>query len=339
MLRNLLNRMRRIIFRVVARVVGASNLAVLLSLSALLVSWSIYQNQDTHHAWGRISSHMPGNSGIRDALEYLNNKGADLQNIDLRPIAEAYAGEEDNLVYVHGVNLNHADLTHAWLNKTDFSNAKFIGAILTNVFADEAVFTKADFTKAMLKGAKFRKTNLRYVTMINAMASGLYLDEATAIGAKFDQSKMMKSSLYKILAPSSSFLHVNFGEAQLQRGRFNGSTFEDAIFSKTDVSDAHFRNANLSGADFSTAVGLDLATLKGAWTWNDKLPRFSPSTAQPLMKYGITIYFMSCREKWLSRVKTQTANALRSEVTPKALFRPPDDPSCITTKDTHAPDN
>ena len=211
MLQIFLNRMRRIIFHLTQHVFGqASILALIVSLSALLVSWSIYQNQDTHYAWGRISTHMPGNSGIRDALEYLNNRGADLKNIDLRPIAEAYAGEEDNLVYVHGVNLNHANLTHAWLNKTDFSNSKFISATLTKVFADEAVFTKADFTNAILNGAKFRKTDLRYVTMINAIASGLYLDEATAIGAKFDESKMMKSSLYKFFAPSSSFLHVKF---------------------------------------------------------------------------------------------------------------------------------
>ena len=102
-----------------------SLVAVFFSACSLWVSTSILKNQLTQFAWGRLSIHMPGNTGSGPALSFLHERGEDLRFIDLRPFGQAYAADhdsEDNLARVLVRDMSRANLSDAWLGRTDFTN-------------------------------------------------------------------------------------------------------------------------------------------------------------------------------------------------------------------------
>ena len=331
-----------------------SVLAVILAGSSLWVTYSIYQNQITHFAWGRLSTHMPGNSGIGGALNFLYDKDEDIRFIDLRPFGQAYAADgetesQENLARVVSVNMSEADLTGSWLDNTHFSESDFAKAILKNVHAHKAVFENVDFTNAVLTegdfdSAKFRSVDFTGATLEKGVFSGAVLDSATlakanasevnlqgatAWGVVFDDAIMMWANLTKILGQSSSFKSADLSNAYLIDGEFSYSLFSYADLSDAYLYGANFAGANLSGVRFVGAKGLETAKLGDSWVWENDLPVFSTDTMEAIEKYGIVVYKDSCKEMWQEQVKEKLDVRSDEQVDLVDVYRPPSNADCL----------
>ena len=296
-----------------------SGASFVIAVVLLVVSWSIHSNQGLHYSWGRVSSHVPGNSGVAGALEYLRARGEDLRWIDLRPVSPARAGETaDALAIVREVNPSGARLREAWFDGTDFSSAVLRDVDLTRARMRRARFAEADLSGAVLEGARFNDSDLSRVTMIGAEADGVFLRDATLRAARFDGSSMTGARLEGVDALGASFAGADLSGAWLKNGTFRGADFagarlagtdltygdlEEASFAGADLSDARlvratvwgadFSHANLSGADFSRIREAEDAEWDGAWAWSDRPP-------VSLEDAGIeaVLYDPGCRGEW-----------------------------------------
>jgi Pentapeptide repeats (8 copies) len=156
---------------------GLERWGIPLALGALLMSLVTYCSdyidrveERRVQAWQLLLATAPGNSGKREALEYLNKDVTLLWIIPLKPRTEltgiklgAYSGKDQSGAWVGGVylrgvqlpsanlrsaQLNGADLTGANLSDTDLGGADLQGAILEDAHLKGSVLSGADLTGA-----------------------------------------------------------------------------------------------------------------------------------------------------------------------------------------------
>ena len=200
-------------------------------------------------AWQLIATTFPGNSGKREALEYLNNEDGwlciewlwkkcaivhkrrtKLAGIDLS------VPDKKKGVFLQGVSLPEADLFEANLSRAILSEAFLSGAILEGVTAIDA-----DFSYAILSGANLSTSDI------------------------FD----------------TEFVDADLVGANLSYTVFQGSNFTGANLSDADLSNASFEKVfGLEQAQLDSACADDGSpiNLPGKLTWKDrpcpKLTRF-----------------------------------------------------------------
>ena len=347
-----------------------SLLAAVLAGFSLWVSYSIYENQITHYAWGRLSTHIPGNSGISGALNFLHERREDLRFIDLRPFGQAYAaddlkegytekGEDKNFAYIVKANMDDANLSGAWLNETHFIESTFVKAILTDARADKAVFKDSDFTDATLEDGQFSKAQfvnvnftdanlvkghfseslLEWVTAVNMNAEEIDLSRATGTGTRFDGASMVSARLVDFAGQYGSYKDVNLSKAYLMEGNFSYSTLQKADLSGSYLFGTNFDHTNLSWVDFSNARGIKTATFVGAWVWDDAVPK----NLDAKVEEKIAKYKQECRKGWEGRVSREyrrVSREYKSRVSKEyesleesswiKIYRPPDDEACVS---------
>lgn len=241
-------------------------LVALLSLGiasvSLYVSLSIFSSQWLHYSWSRISSHVPGNSGIARALEHLRDE--DMQWIDLTPvIASAHADDsgvstgDKKRATVRGVNLAGANLSNAWFDDTDFSKAVLTGSNLSRVKARYAIFKDVNLREAVMKEARFDHSDLSGVIMTKAEAYKLRLFDTTLKDGKFDESSMNEADLRQAKALNASFVHSRLGAADLSGGVFTGSSFKSARLVGATLTQGRYGKVKFIDADLSGAILVD----------------------------------------------------------------------------------
>jgi hypothetical protein len=144
--------------------------ALFLSLWAFLSDQSDRVEERTVAAWQLLLTAAPGNSGKREALEYLNKEdGLDCikrscwpkwkRRTELVGIKlDAWYGEDSagilrGAVYLRGVQLADANLAGANLKGAILDGANLRGADLKDAILDRADLRGADFHRANLSGA------------------------------------------------------------------------------------------------------------------------------------------------------------------------------------------
>lgn len=138
---------------------------------AVLQFWVDYQDRVSERvvrAWALVTTSAPGNSGKREALEYLNREDGllcfdwlgegcalvlksrtMLVGIDL---SSSHPGEEGG-VYLQEVHLPRAHLRGAHLRRANLLKADLRGTFLHKANLSGAVFSAADLSGADLSGA------------------------------------------------------------------------------------------------------------------------------------------------------------------------------------------
>ena len=264
--------------RNVAVVVSVSSL--LAAVSSVYISYNLWSNQEDQYAWRTISRHVPGNSGIRPALQHLYERDRkQLHFIDLRPFRNAYGQNASSSAYIGEVDLSSANLMGSWLSNTDFSETNFNNANLINAKMNQAVFSGADFTDADLVNAemneadftksKFIMANLRDVEGKGAIFNDTDLDGATLFGANLGYAKLNDARLNNVLADNLDITHATAINTKFDNAELVGAVFQQVTglgmsFSRADMkrasfvggrfSGSSFRNAELDKADFTEAI-------------------------------------------------------------------------------------
>lgn len=286
--------------------------SLVIGIATIAFAYMTYSQQGTNNTWTVIASHAPGNSGLKGAMEYLHQKKKSLQDIDLRPISEAYA----EVSGIHHANINFAklkgiDLSYAWLDRTDFSSADLTDSTLDFVRMTYSKLNNALLANASLNGAILQQTSWRGTKATCLEAHGLDLTYATIGNSKLDASDMKEVVLNNARIIHSSFVGVDFSNGFLPGSTFLDVNLMDAKFSETELSQMKIYGANISGADFSTADGIDTVMWSDVWAWSDKIPTF-PEGTKPEYK----IYKNTCRSgSWLKSKPPLDESCLITDVT------------------------
>jgi len=156
-------------------------------------------------AWQVLANKASGNSGKKEAIEFLVSQGLSLRGIDMSE--ETHGGE----VYLDGlfkgfkkdrrkIILMHAKFSGANLMEADFSGANLWGANFSGAYLGWADFSEADFgganfSKACL-GADFGVADFSGAYLGWADFSGAYLYEANFSGADLGVADFSKVKLF-----------------------------------------------------------------------------------------------------------------------------------------------
>ena len=232
-------------FVVVMETVGLVGLLVAVGLFV----YELRERQDERvaRAWTLLTTPAPGNSGKREALEYLNSAHGCLPfGWNLPSFGSCWKERKsltgiDLSTAVHGgsVSLTGIELVGADLRGSDLSGSNFFGADLTgvNLFISNA--SRVNFNSATL-----RYTDLTAVDLSNSLMIAADLQ-----GANFFRAKLVGTSL-----------------------------------SRANLSNADMRNADLSNADLQNIVTDENTALTGIWAWADRRPKNMPPEIEAVIE-------------------------------------------------------
>lgn len=206
--------------------------------------------------------------------------------------------------------LNGADLSGIVTNDSDFSYANlvgaklgeskhsnFTGADLTNAFMektnlDEAVFenanlTSANMTEAYIHHADFRGANLTNAKLVNAT-----LGRGDFRRANLTNADLRKATVDRVDFRDTNLTNANFTGIKFEKNLFTGASAKGAIFSFSDLTNHDLSKIDLEGASFIGAL-LDNTNLVGSninktdftgadlrYTYYGKQTLFDPQTNQ-----------------------------------------------------------
>ncbi len=229
-------------------------LAVIALVLTLAQFWTDYQDRVSERvvrAWTLVTTAAPGNSGKREALEYLNREDGwlcvewlwegcaivlkprtELVGIDLSASRHGETG-----AYLPRINLRRANLIEADLSGANLFEANLFHAFLVRANLSNTNLVKADLTWAQLFAAQLSEANLKEAKLTRAQVSGADLSKANLSG-------------------------VNLSRANLARSNFSGANFSGASLS----------GANLSLANLSEARKLSQDMLDEACAFPDHPP-------------------------------------------------------------------
>lgn len=191
----------------------AAAVGLILAVATFWVDYSDKIEERTVRAWQLVTTTAPGNSGKREALEYLNSEhgwcflGACKRHASFTGIDLSLENGR-GAAYLYEVNLSGADLFDANLSGADLS---------------EADFSNADLIVANLSGADLLNADLSGANMFNANPNSARLNGANLGGA-------------------------NLTEANLCGADLSGANLYDADLSEVDFSGADLSYVDLSGA-------------------------------------------------------------------------------------------
>jgi len=176
---------------------------ILITFGTIYLQYESLQEQRIIGAWQIITTKAPGNSGKREAIEFLAKQGRSLQGIDMS--METNVGK----VYLQKLNLGglNVDLGNAHfggaiLQMADFKGANlwradFKGANLWRADFKGAILQMADFKGAILQEADFEGANLWWAHFKGADLQEAHFEGADLLGADFEGSKYFDEAIFK----------------------------------------------------------------------------------------------------------------------------------------------
>lgn len=186
-----------------------AGLALLMTVVQFWVDYQDRVSERVVRAWSLVTTPAPGNSGKREALEYLNREDgwlcvewlwdgcaivlkrrSELVGIDL---SASRLGESG--AYLSNVNLREAILFRANLVKADLAGANLSMALLVKANLSEAFLSKTNLSRALLIGAWLPEAHLSEADLSGADLSGAKLSGADLPGADLSRADLFRADL------------------------------------------------------------------------------------------------------------------------------------------------
>jgi uncharacterized protein YjbI with pentapeptide repeats len=183
----------------------------------------------------------------------------------------------DYTIDLSGLNLTRAQLIHSPLNgdnlrgatlrEADLEGAKLRNAQLIQANLEQAYVGECDFTGANLSNANLNQINSRTskapksVTFTGAIMRGAYIKD----GAKLNGSEFQKCKMNDAKLNSSDFSNCNFSFAMLNGADLSDANLSYAIFEGASLAGVTWDNADVLGADFTSAERISVEDLKKAF--------------------------------------------------------------------------
>ena len=283
--------------------------------------------------------------GIRLRNSWLSNanfSGASLRYADMRGVtiegtnfsksilesADLTNASGRNAIF-SGASLRYADMRGVTIEGTNFSKSILESADLTNASGRNAIFSDSVMEKIKLVSASLPEAKLNRASMIFANAKKIKLREAHALATRFDGADLSGGELLDIIALGASFVKSTLDDVDLENAGLRGSSFEgaslkranltNAIVSFTNMTNADMRGiivefasftgANMSNVKIDGARGLNEATWRGAWMWDDSKIQYDHDGWKKIAS-GFRVYDNRCRDEWKEQSKLVEQNAI-----------------------------
>jgi len=243
-----------------------------LNLQAAILSGVNFKNTD-------LSGAMLAEANLAHAdLSYANLRDANLKDADLT-----------------GANLTGADLTGACLEDALFENANMQKTTLTNVNAENAIFSETNLTEATLINSLLKSADFSKCLLDKTNFQGADLSEASVEGATGKQVNMAETNLTELRASNG----CNFSQ-----GSFRQATGKESIWAKAILTGSDFTYSQMEGADFSSA-DLTGANLSAA---NMKFARFTKANLTDAILEQMNLFQGSLEKTNLTRTNFKGSN-------------------------------
>lgn len=200
-------------------------------------------------------------------LSGANLSAADLSGADLQGASMVetdctkafFQGADLSGAVLEGATFESAGLTKARFSDVRAAGADFTRADLTDAVLTDAVFTKADFSEARLERADFRRSDLSEASVEGACGPHIRMDAAdltelrASEGCAFPMGSFQKVQARESIWENADLKGADFSSACMEGADFTAAALETANFAAADMRFARFPGANLKGAKVVSA--------------------------------------------------------------------------------------
>lgn len=214
-------------------------------------------------AWSLLTTPATGNSGKREALEYLAAQGVSLTGVDLSCAKMGGGWDAEKKTCETRVDLAGLTLKAPAGQGVDLNGAHLEGAELWGAHLEGAELLGAHLEGAWLEGAHLQ----------GAMLWRAHLEEARLWRAHLEEAELEGAHLH-----GAELWHARLERAWLEGAHLEGADLWRAHLEGAGLEGAHLAGAHLSAAIFTDAKYLDTADFTNAWAWADKPPIGLPAS-------------------------------------------------------------
>ncbi len=260
---------------------------LLIASFAFLLDLNDRTEERTVRAWQVVTTPACGNSGKREALEYLNSgkyewwpdwvhwpfkKRTELIGLNLSrdPMCSTDT-------YLQRVNLYRAKLDQARLSSVDLSSAILTEASMVKVNLTGASLSEASLLRASMVRANLTEVNMQRTKLIAADLSRANLYLSNGFGAELSRAILVRVNLGRARFTEADMSGANLKGAKIRDAVLHsvnlaGANLAGAVLNNSDLTDANLTGSNLGGASFLGTDMTGVATA-GAWYAEGKAPR------------------------------------------------------------------
>ncbi|WP_299482038.1 pentapeptide repeat-containing protein [uncultured Roseibium sp.] len=237
------------------------------------------QDERVARSWQLLTAPAPGNSGKREAIEYLNSQYGCLPEwlANLPPKNVAWCWKQRTTL--RGIDLSQKTnrdrvyLVGAKLDNADMKASNFSGAELSQVNLKGAKLSESDFRRGNISNADLSQTFLTRADFSRAALYDTDLNGARLNGARFIETKMSGANLSRALLFNAKFANAILTEVDLSYANLTGADFSNATLSYANLVGVNLSSANLGGIRHYEAI------FTGAWAWE-----YAPPVALPYVR-------------------------------------------------------
>lgn len=185
--------------------------------------------------------------------------GAELTNVDLRDATLAGADLTDATITagdLSGADLRDvqaigASFTDVNLSNMNLTNATLIGVVVTNGSFQGSTMIDGDFSGLTLNSADLREVDATGATFVGAQLAGVWMWDATFVGADFTSAKLTTADLSRSDLSAALLVSTSLDSSRIDATMISG--------------------ADLSGADLWNAQDQPVGSATATWS-NTKCP-------------------------------------------------------------------
>lgn len=156
-----------------------------------------------------------------------------------------------------------ADFSNCILNGIDFHGADLSKAVFVNSILKDCDMSECNLTFAKCSFLSGERNRFVHTDLNHTMMDFSHLVDCNFSGAEFRTTSLYQGKLLECEFTDTYFLHSNLYLADMDRGHFLSSTFEDATctnagFTDTEFKDTEFIDTDLLHANFEGAKLTDV---------------------------------------------------------------------------------
>lgn len=261
---------------------------------------------------------------VRMAIEVLSSRfgGTKFCPLDLTHINF----EKNDFIRTH---FDEADFSYSNFNEASFLNARIQNSIFQKAEMDNVLIQESSFEKAYMKGVR-----MRFGHIIDSDVSMAFFQQADLTNTQFRRSKAVLADFSQAKLANTAWedvegVQIDFSDSDLTKAVFNNVLFEKMEANGTDFSNLVCRDCQLQGAEAQDAwfyqgqfntVSFKNADLSGA---NFSKTVFEP----PIVLSGVKIYDTDFKGADIRFFEGLTAEQLRLTLidADTQLPKPPED--------------
>lgn len=233
------------------------------------------QDERIARSWQLLTTPAPGNSGKREALEYLNSRSMCISIIDWcwkerTPLTGIDLSRDTHRgrVFLEEVDLSGADLSGSKFDGALLKRANLSGADLSRVTANGTNFAKANLSRSTIEWANLEGSNFAGADLTNANFAGtdptITVPQITKLsGSDFTGANLTGANLQSVEAKLAAFTNAALTRIEATYANFEGSLFANAKMNESIFKHTNFTNAHILNADLGNSK-LEYANISGA---------------------------------------------------------------------------